>query len=78
MILLKPLQIKAGGAYGSIKTAKKKIIFDHLKKKKKKKKKRQNVHLTVYLWQVSDLGLLSRQHGSPFNKFNTIMSGYLV
>ena len=47
MILLKSLQIKAGGAYGSIKTAKK-IIFDHLQKKKKKKK-RQNVHLTVYL-----------------------------
>ena len=39
MILLKPLQIKAGGAYGSIKTAKKKIIFDHLKKKKKKTKR---------------------------------------
>ena len=37
MILLKSLQIKAGGAYGSIKTAKK-IIFDHLQKKKKKKK----------------------------------------
>ena len=41
MILLKPLQIKAGGAYGSIKTAKKKIIFDYLKKKKKKKKKKK-------------------------------------
>ena len=38
MILLKSLQIKAGGAYGSIKTAKK-IIFDHLQRKKKKKDK---------------------------------------
>ena len=37
-ILLKSLQVKAGGAYASIKTAKK-SIFDHLLKKKKKTKR---------------------------------------
>ena len=36
MILLKSLQVKAGGAYASIKTAKK-SIFDHLLKKKTKR-----------------------------------------
>ena len=49
MILLKSLQVKAGGAYASIKTAKK-SIFDHLLKKKKKNTKRpfDSVSLTDF------------------------------
>ena len=38
MILLKSLQVKAGGAFAFINKAKK-YIFDHILKKKKKKDK---------------------------------------
>lgn len=67
--LLKTLQVVADGTYASIKTLKM-LLFNH-------KKIEKNVGQTVSIRQVSDLGLLSRQHRSALYKAKTVILGNL-
>lgn len=68
-ILLKTLQVVADGTYASIKTLKM-LLFNH-------KKIEKNVCQIVSIRQVSDLGLLSRQHRSASYRAKTVILGNL-